>query len=92
MVSVGVYAFFAKKAIGFWANVKPVDVTDVRGYNRAIGRLLCIGGLIFILLGLPLLRGQNTAGILFSILGVVFGSIAMMIVYTAYIERKYKKK
>lgn len=89
---LGIYAFFAKKEIGFWANAKPVAVTDVRGYNRAVGKLFIAGGVVFILLGLPLLKGQNTAGILLSMLGIVFGSLAMMIVYTVGIESKYRKK
>ena len=89
---LGVCAFFAKKEVGFWANVKPIAVTDVRGYNRAVGKLFIIGGLAFILLGLPMLKGQNTAGIVLSMLGIVFGSRAMMIVYTVGIEGKYRKK
>ena len=89
---LGVCAFFAKKEVGFWANVKPIAVTDVRGYNRAVGKLFIIGGLAFILLGLPMLKGQNTAGIVLSMLGIVFGSLAMMIVYTVGIEGKYRKK
>ena len=57
-----------------------------------MGKLFIIGGLAFILLGLPMLKGQNTAGIVLSMLGIVFGSLAMMIVYTVGIEGKYRKK
>ena len=39
-----------------------------------------------------MLKGQNTAGIVLSMLGIVFGSLAMMIVYTVGIEGKYRKK
>ena len=92
MTAIGVYAFFAKKEIGFWANAKPVAVNDVRGYNRAVGKLFIVGGAGFVLLGFPLLNGQNKAGILLSMLGVVFGSLAMMIIYTVGIENKYRKK
>lgn len=46
---------------------------------------------IFILLGLPLLAGQNAAIIIVSVLGIVFEMIGTMIVYTR-IEEKYRKK
>lgn len=92
LAALGVYAFFAEKEIGFWANAKPIAVNDIRGYNRAVGKLFIVGGVVFVLLGLPLLKGQNTAGVLLSMLGVVFGSLAMMIVYTVGIESKYRKK
>jgi len=39
-----------------------------------------------------LLKGQNSPGILLSILGVMLESIALMIVYTTVVEKKYRKK
>lgn len=47
-------------------------------------------GLVFILLGLPLLDGQNSPLILLSLLGVVFEVIIMMAVYILVITKKYK--
>ena len=92
MISLGIYAFFSKKTMGFWANVETVEVTDVKKYNAAVGKLFCTYGVIFILLGLPLLSGQNSAWILLSVVGVVAESIGAMIVYSIVVEEKYRKK
>ncbi len=35
MIGLGISAFFSKKAVGFWANIKIFSVNDIRGYNRA---------------------------------------------------------
>ncbi len=43
------------KAVGFGANIKPIAVKDIKGYNHATGILLIAYGLIFVVLGLPLL-------------------------------------
>ena len=41
MIGLGISAFFAKKAVGFWANIKNFEVNDLEGYNREIGRASC---------------------------------------------------
>ena len=93
-IVLGIYAFFSKKAqpMGFWANAKMFEVTDVRKYNAAMGRLFIGFGMIFIILGLPLLLGQNSALIILSAFGVMAEVIIMMAIYTIVIEKKYKKK
>lgn len=91
-VGIGIYSFFAKKPMGFWANAETGEVTDVKGYNRSICLMWCVYGAIFILLGLPIMSGQNSALIMFSAIGIMLESIAMMIVYTLVIEKKYRKK
>lgn len=88
-VGMGITSFFAKKAMGFWANVRVSEIDRVRPYNHAVGRLYIIFGIFIILLGLPLLSG-HTALILFSIIGVMFAVIAMMVIYSR-IEQKYRK-
>ena len=92
-IIVGIYAFFSKKAqpMGFWANAKMFEVTDVRKYNAAMGKLFIGFGIVFILLGLPLLSGQNSALILLSAFGVMGETIITMAIYTLVIEKKYKK-
>jgi hypothetical protein len=47
-------------------------------------------GIIFIVLGLPLLTGQNSALILLSVLGVMLETIAMMAIYIMVITKKYR--
>ena len=78
--------------MGFWANAKMFEVTDVRKYNAAMGKLFIGFGMIFIILGLPLLSGQNSALIILSVFGVMAEVIIMMAIYTIVIEKKYKKK
>ncbi|MCI8359361.1 MAG: hypothetical protein HFI51_14610 [Lachnospiraceae bacterium] len=93
-ISYGVYAFFSKKAVpfGFWANAEAFPVKNVRAYNRAVGRLWCVFGVVLALLGIPLLQGQNTPGVIVSVLGTMIAAIAAMAVYVLVIERKYRNK
>ena len=92
-IIMGIYAFFSKKSqpMGFWANAKMFEVTDVRKYNAAVGKLFIGFGIVFILLGLPLLAGQNSALIILSGFGVMAETIIIMAIYTIVIEKKYKK-
>lgn len=93
IIGLGIRALLSKKeiAFGFWANTEPPSVKDVKGYNRAIGKLFIIYGVILIVLGLPLLKGQNSPYILLSILGVVMETIAIMVIYSLCVEGKYKE-
>ena len=93
-VIMGIYNIFSKKksAFGFWANAKVFEVTDVKAYNRALGKLWCVFGVVFALLGLPLLYGQNSPYILLTILGAMLEAIAAMVVYVTVIEKKYRRK
>ena len=93
MVVLGIYAMLSKKevAFGFWANAKMFPVEDVKGYNHAVGKLWCVFGVVFALLGVPLLPGQNTGYIIISILGCMAEAIAAMVVYVTIIEKKYRK-
>ena len=91
-IGIGISCFFAKKATGFWANSKMFEVNDVKGYNRTMGILWCIFGVIFCVLGIPLLGGQNSPSILVTLVGVMVEVIVFMVVYTLVIERRYRKK
>ena len=91
-LGLGIYALFSKKPIGFWAGQEVGEVTDLKKYNHAMAKMFSVMGIGFVLLGIPLLGGQNSAGIVISILGVMFESILMMVIYITVIERKYKKK
>lgn len=92
IVALGIGAFFAKKEVGFFCNVKPLPMSDVRAYNRAVGKLFIGYGILFSALGLPMLAGQNAILLLVSIVGVVAESIGAMIVYILVIQNKYEKK
>ena len=93
-IGMGIYAIFSQKAqpMGFWANAKMFEVTDVRKYNAAMGKLFIGYGIIFIILGIPLLSDQYSLMILLSSFGVMFETIVMMAIYITVIEKKYKKK
>ena len=79
MIGIGIWALFSKKPVNFWANT---SVSEINNPN----------GIIFIILGIPLLAGQNSAWILLSVIGVMIESIMAMIIYVLVIEKKYKKK
>lgn len=91
-LAFGIYSLLSKKAVGFWANAKTMDVADVKAYNRAMAKLWFVFGIVFILLGLPLLAGQNSPLVFVSVIGVMLESIVTMAVYTTVIEKKYRKK
>lgn len=93
-IAMGIYDMNSKKAkpFGFWANAEVGPIEDVKGYNRALGILWCVYGVLFTLIGLPLLDEQNSGLIIISIVGTMFISIVAMGVYVVGIEPKYRKK
>lgn len=87
---IGVSAWKAKEAVGFFTFVDPPKVKDVRQYNHAVAKLWFAAAVIFEILGVPMLWiKQNSPQIIFTILGVMVLVIAMMVVYTR-VETKYK--
>lgn len=90
LIILGIRDLFSKKPVGFWANVETMKVNDVKGYNRSTGILFIVYGVVYILLGLPLLAEQNSPLILLSIIGVMFETIVVMAVYSICIVKKYK--
>lgn len=93
-IVMGIYDYNSKKVkpFGFWANADVEQIEDVKGYNRALGILWCAYGVLFTLIGLPLLDEQNSGLIIIPILGAMFISIMAMVVYAVGIEPKYRKK
>ena len=51
-----------------------------------------IYGIIFVILGIPLLEGQNTPYVLLSVIGVMVETIVIMAVYSLVIVKKYEEK
>lgn len=92
-IVMGIYDMKSKKErpFGFWANAEVAPIEDVKGYNRALGKLWCVFGVLFTLIGLPLLREDNKL-ILIPLLGGMFLTIVTMVVYVVVIEPKYRKK
>ncbi len=90
-IGLGIHCLFSKKPAGFWANSKVFEVNDLKKYNRAMAKLWSAFGAVFIVLGIPLLPGQNNAMAIVSVLGILVESIAAMTLYSQVIERKYRK-
>ncbi len=90
-VIMGIAAFFSKKPASFWANVKQFDVNDLKSYNSSVGTLFIVYGIVFALLGLPILS-ENEGMIIISILGAMLATIAIMGVYLIVITPKFEKK
>ena len=83
------------KPFGFWANAEVGPIDDIKAYNRALGRLWCVYGVLFVfLIGLPLLimNEQNAGLIAIPMVGTMLISIGAMAVYSIRIEAKYRKK
>ena len=95
-IVMGIYDMNSKKAkpFGFWANAEVGQIEDVKAYNRALGRLWCVYGILFMLIGLPLLilNEQNAGLIAIPMVGTMIISIGTMVVYSIGIEAKYRKK
>ncbi len=91
-IGIGISDFISEKQVGFWANAKPIEVKDVKKYNRAVGWLFCVFGAVFILFGLPFLAGKETPILVFlPMLAVPAEVTALMLVYVTVIEKKHKK-
>ena len=91
-IGLGIYTPFSKKPMGFWAGEEVNGITDIKKYNIAMTKLFVVMGIVFIFLGIPLLGGQNSAGLVIPILGTMFECIIAMVIYIVVIEKKYKKK
>lgn len=88
---IAIIAWKSKKPVGFFAGINPPEVSDVKRYNRAVAKIWFYYAIMMILLGIPLLAGQNKALIVVSILGMMYLAISIAVMYL-YVENKYKKK
>ena len=93
-VIYGIYVMYAKREnpFGFWANAEMFQVKDTKAYNRAVGKLFVTYGLVFSVLGLPLLKGEESGLLIISMIGTMLLSIVTMLIYVMVIEKKYRKK
>ena len=91
-IGIGISCLFSKNSTGFWANTEAPEVTDIKKYNRAMCKLWCAFGIIMMLLGIPLLDGQNSPLVFITVSGILLEIVGLMIVYDLVIEKKYRKK
>lgn len=80
-----------EKPFGFWANAQMFPVKDAKAYNRATGKLFVGYGIVFCILGLPLLKGEESGFVMLSSIGTMIASVVTMIIYVTVIEKKYRK-
>lgn len=90
-VFIGIYAWNAEKPVGFFTGQKPPEVSDTAGYNHAVAKIWFVYAAVMMLLGFPLLAGQNSPYMILSVFGAMFGVIGIIVAYLK-VERKYKKE
>ena len=94
-VGIGIYDYMSKKQVGFWANFDVPEVEDVIGFNKAVGRLFITYGVVFILIGIPLIPSifyKNMLLVFIPIIGTVFETIWLMVYFVMKIEKDYYPK
>lgn len=94
-VGIGIYDYMSKKQVGFWANFDVPEVEDVIGFNKAVGRLFITYGVVFILIGIPLIPNifyKNVLLVFIPIIGTVFETIWLMVYFVMKIEKDYYPK
>ncbi len=96
VIGNGIQCSLSREAVGFFQNRrrfnKTFEVTDVQGYNRAAGKMLCVFGILFILLGIPLLDENTSPLVLIPVCGVLPWELAQLAIYELVICKKYEKK
>lgn len=94
-VGIGIYDYMSKKQVGFWANFDVPEVEDVVGFNKAVGRLFITYGVVFILIGIPLIPSifyKNMLLVFIPIIGTIFETIWLMVYFVMKIEKDYYPK
>lgn len=94
-VGIGIYDYMSKKQVGFWANFDVPEVEDVIGFNKAVGRLFITYGVVFILIGIPLIPSifyKNMLLVFIPIIGTIFETIWLMVYFVMKIEKNYYPK
>ena len=91
LLGIGIWSWRSEKAAGFYTGVKPPDVTDVRAYNRSVGKLWFAYAALFELLYVPLLiPALHDSAILCFGLGTPVITVGLLIGYH-FILQRYKK-
>jgi len=91
LFGIGIWSWRSEKAVGFYTGVKPPEVTDVRAYNRSVGKLWFAYAVLLELLYIPLMiPALHDTGILWLGLGTPVITIGLLIGYHRILQR-YKK-
>ena len=88
---IGISSRKSAEPVGFFSNVKPPKVKDVKQYNKAVSTIWIVFAVVFEILGIPILVfEQNSPVFLVVILGVAALLIGIIIAYFK-VEAKYKE-
>ena len=80
LVCIGIYDLRSETPVGFWAGVKPAEVTDVKAYNRANGWMWIVFSLAMWASTIIGIRSMTVGG--FVLIAVcLIGIPALMITY-----------
>lgn len=89
--AIGIYARKIDKPMWFWSGVEvdPSEITDVKAYNKANGRMWRLYSLWYLAAGLAEIWNSALA-LVFLILGCTVGIFGLVAAYRS-IEKRYKR-
>ncbi|WP_322173826.1 hypothetical protein [Acutalibacter caecimuris] len=93
-LGIGIYAWRLRdRPMNFWSGreVPRESITDLPGYNRAMGRLWGGYGVIYFITGLAAFWQPVAAVVLMCLLGTA-GAAALVLIYKKVIEKRYRVK
>lgn len=89
-LAIGISCLRATEAVGFFSNVKPPKIREVKKYNHGLAAIWLVSAAIMELLGVPFLfYEQNSPTFIFEVLAVLVWMIGIMIAYFR-MEAKYR--
>lgn len=92
IIGIGIYSLLAKNPVGFYSGIEPPKIKDTKKYNHAVAILWFIYGTLFELLALPFLFANGSVMVaIIVVAGTIVISIALPIVYSLVILRKFKE-
>ncbi len=90
-----ILAYRSKKPVSIYSNIKAPDIekiTDLKAYNKAVGKLIAGYALLQAVTGILLLGSNKKTMELLTVFSTFFGAVLTMILYEAVIAEKYIKK
>lgn len=94
IVITGLCDYHSKKPVGIYTNVKAPElekITDLKAYNRAVGKLGFVYGGAFIIIGLISIFVNVITALIIILINAFLGVIIMIMVYEMIIDKKYVK-
>lgn len=94
-IIIGLIDTKSKKPVGIYSNIKSPnqeEITDVKAYNGACGKLIIAYGLLFLIVGIVSFYIKESHIAVLLTLSAFLGAIGMMIIYETFISPKYLKK